>query len=66
MSEWHVTPDYIENHWTDEELNLMIESLVKRKEREKEVISGNGSDKQIVSDKELFRQLGNKVKVTKR
>ena len=66
MSEWHVTPDYIENHWTDEELNLMIESLVKRKEREKEVISGNGSDKQIVSDKELFRQLGNKVKVTKK
>jgi len=66
LSEWHVTPDYIENHWTDEELNLMIESLVKRKEREKEVISGNGSDKQIVSDKELFRQLGNKVKVTKK
>ena len=44
----------------------MIESLVKRKEREKKVISGNGSDKQMVSDKELFRQLGNKVKVKKK
>jgi len=66
LSEWHVTPDYIENNWTDEERNLMIESLVKRKEREKKVISGNGSDKQMVSDKELFRQLGNKVKVTKK
>lgn len=34
MAEWHVTPDYIVNNWTDELLNLMIEKLVERKERE--------------------------------
>lgn len=34
MAEWHTTPDYIVNNWTDELLNLMIEKLVERKERE--------------------------------
>lgn len=32
MVEWHVTPDYIVNNWTDELLNLMTEKLVERKE----------------------------------
>jgi hypothetical protein len=35
MCEWHVTPDYIINNWSDEELNLMIKSMNKRlKKRE--------------------------------
>lgn len=34
MSEWHVTPDYIVNNWTDELLDLMIEKLVERRKRE--------------------------------
>ena len=36
MAEWHVTPDYIVNNWTDELLNLMIEKLSERKKRESE------------------------------
>ena len=34
MTEWHVTPDYIVNNWTDELLDLMIEKLAERKKRE--------------------------------
>ena len=33
MSGWHLTPEYILDHWTDEKLSLMIEKLVERKER---------------------------------
>ena len=31
MTEWHVTPDYIVTHWTDELLDLMVEKLTERK-----------------------------------
>ena len=31
MSEWHVTPDYIVSHWTDELFDLMAEKLIERK-----------------------------------
>jgi len=65
LSEWHITPDYIENHWTDELLNLMIEKLEERKEKEHMALSGHG-DGDNVSDTELFKQLGNKVKVKKK
>lgn len=34
MSEWHVTPDYIVSHWTDELLDLMVRKLTERKMRE--------------------------------
>jgi len=34
MTEWHVTPDYIVNNWTDELFNLMVNKLVERKGRE--------------------------------
>jgi len=43
----------------------MIEKLEKRKGKEREIISGHG-DGDKVSDTELFRQLGKKIKVTKR
>ena len=65
MTEWHVTPDYIDNNWTNELLNLMIEKLEERKDKEKKAISEHG-DSQAVSDKDFFRQLGNKVKVIKK
>ena len=42
----------------------MLEKLEKRKERERKLISGHG-DGDRVSDTELFKQLGNKVKVIK-
>ena len=37
MSEWHVTPDYIVNNWTDELLILMLEKLVERKKPKKPI-----------------------------
>jgi len=40
MSEWHVTPDYIVNNWTDELLDLMLEKLVERKKRELDAVKG--------------------------
>jgi len=40
----------------------MIEKLEKRKERMRKAISGDGK----VSDADLFRQMGNKIKVTKK
>lgn len=33
MSEWHLTPEYILNNWTDEKFNLMVEKLVERKQQ---------------------------------
>ena len=30
MAEWHVTPDYIINNWTEELLNLMLEKRAER------------------------------------
>ncbi len=72
LAEWHLPPDHIVNNWTDELLNLMITKLVERKNRESEAISSRGSGvvsgdtDRVVSDKELFAQLGNKLKVVKR
>ena len=43
MAEWHVTPDYIVNNWTDELLNLMVDKLAGRKEREMAAIEGTAS-----------------------
>jgi len=31
MSEWHLPPDYIVTHWTDELFTLMVEKLTERK-----------------------------------
>jgi len=42
----------------------MIEKLEERKEKERCAISRDGDNK--VSDQELFRQLGNKIKVAKK
>ena len=41
MVEWHITPDYIVNNWTDELLDLMIEKMVERANR---VASSSGSE----------------------
>ncbi len=34
MVEWHIPFDHIVNHWTDEQLDLMVMKLLARKERE--------------------------------
>ena len=72
MVEWHITPDFVVANWTEELLELMIEKLIERKERETAAIQGHrtsgriadGGD-QIVSDKVLFAQLGSKLKVNR-
>ncbi len=63
MSEWHVTPDYILNNWTEELFNLMVEKLVERKERETEAIKSRSSGDTKVSDKALFQKANNLIEV---
>lgn len=58
MSEWHVTPDYIMSHWTEELLILMSDKLIKRKERQ------FGISKNTISEEQFFKQAG--IKVVKR
>lgn len=67
MAEWHLSPDYIVNNWTDELLNLMVEKLTERKQREVQAMRPLGSSGgHRVSDKELFAQAGNLIKVVKK
>ena len=72
MVEWHVAPDYIVNNWTDEQLDLMIEKLVKRKKGEASYLQSKESGvtrhepgTREVSDRELFRLMGKNVRVVK-
>ncbi len=39
LVEWGLTPEYIINNWTEEELNLMTQKLAERKG-----LSSNGDD----------------------
>jgi len=64
MAEWHVTPDYIINNWSDELLDLMIEKLTERKNRATRPASGDTGG-HMVSDKILFAQASNLIKVVK-
>lgn len=58
--EWHVTPDYVAEHWSDELLALMCEKLGERKEREIAAIKSKGSSANKVPDEQLFK-MGNKM-----
>lgn len=62
MAEWHVTPDYILEHWTDELLELMVSKLSERKNRQ----SRGSAPGHTVADHTLFSMLGNKIKLVKR
>lgn len=62
MVEWHITPDYISNNWTDELFTLMCEKLAERKKREFEAMQEGKSGTKTVEDKELFAQMGVRVK----
>lgn len=57
MAEWHVTPDYIVKHWTDELLYLMTEKLMERKERKP-----TASEKPRVSEEMFFAQASGMIK----
>lgn len=72
LAEWHLDPVYIAESWTDEMLQIMIEKLADRKQRINDAMAGKvsspmpnqGGDRKV-SDTELFRQLGKKIKVMK-
>lgn len=66
MSEWHITPDYIVNNWTDELLDLMMAKLIERKRRERKAIEGRSSGKsQSVSVEALAAVSRGQIKVVK-
>jgi len=60
LSEWHITPDYIVNNWTEELLNLMLEKLVDRKKKEINAIKGRDN---AVSVETLAAQSRGMIKV---
>ena len=67
MVEWHVTPDYIVNNWTDELLDLMVSKLVERKQRETQAMQPSSSREGYkVPDKALFAKGKNLIKVVKK
>ncbi len=55
MTEWHVTPDYIINNWTNELLDLMVGKLMERLDRRESRIQENvpSSDENV--SEELFK-----------
>ena len=61
MVEWHVTPDYIFNNWTDELLELMQLKLIERKTREMPSAKENK-----VPESVLFAKGKNLIKVVKK
>ena len=65
MVEWHLPPDYIVNNWTDELLDLMVQKLVERKEREAHPSSSSGDDAKV-SVETLSTVSSGMIKVEKR
>ena len=67
MVEWHITPDYIVNNWTDELLDLMVGKLVERKDRESNAMKNNQTPKgQSVSVETLAARSRGMIKVEKK
>lgn len=66
MAEWHVTPDYIVNNWTDELLDLMLGKLAERRKREVQAMRPGDSGGHKVPDNILFAHAKNLIKVVKK
>ena len=64
MTEWHTTPDYIVNNWTDERFDLMVEKLVERKGRETSKVES--PEKPVESDEMFYARASNMIKVVKK
>ena len=64
MTEWHLPPDYIMSHWTEELLVLMIDKLIERKKKEVAAMGGHAIGERAVSEEQFFKQAG--IKVVKR
>ena len=60
MAEWHVTPDYIADNWTDELFGLMWSKLIERKTRE---IDSYKRDDGLVDEQTLIDTMGDSIKV---
>ncbi len=70
MTEWRLTPEYILSNWTDEELNLMVEKMAERKQRERAMIEGQtqntrGTETMSIPLETLAQIPGSKIKVIK-
>jgi len=65
LAEWHMPPDHIVSNWTDELLNLMIEKLVERKQREIDSIKGVKCESDSVSPEMLASVSHGTIKVVK-
>lgn len=68
MTEWHITPDYIMDNWTDELFDLMLEKLIERKQRESNAINTSGGktlEDRSLSAETLAAQSGGMIKVVK-
>ncbi len=55
LAEWHLTPEYIIEKWSNEKLKLMVDKLVERKRKQL------GNEPATVSERYLFSQAGIKV-----
>jgi hypothetical protein len=53
--EWHLTPEYIHEHWTEELLTLMFLKRQRRIERHAEAV---GDKPREISDSQLFERMG--------
>ena len=62
MAEWHLTPEWVLDNWTNEELTLMVEKLAERKRRESDAYKGVSRESAKVSDTELFNRPVAKLK----
>jgi len=62
MAEWHVTPDYMLNNWTDELFDLMVEKLIERKKREYQPEESKEETPESLRAK--VSRMGNMVEVT--
>ncbi len=58
MVEWHLSPDYIVNNWTDELLDLMMQKLIERKDRETEAIQGDSGKTEEFAETPYFGDTG--------
>ena len=67
MAEWHQSPDYIVDNWTDELLDLMVKKLVERKQQKPKPASLTvGPEDSQVSEESIFARAKNLIKWVKK
>jgi hypothetical protein len=67
LFEWKVTPEYINNNWTEEQLLLLFLSRAKRYKRQADTTKGDApTEVKVVPEEELFERMGYKPEVVAR